>query len=226
MTNIIIIAAHPDDEVLGCGGTISKLSQMNDIYILILSKGVASRDLSEDKKREEQSRLRNEMSKANKILGAKKVFTEEFPDNMFDTVPLLNIIKTIQKYVEMVNPEIVYTHHRGDLNIDHCITFNAVLTACRPIKGNSVKKIFSFEIPSSTEWNFQAVTTSFNPNVFEEISETIDKKVEAMSAYENEIRLPPHPRSILKIRSLAETRGAAAGMNYAEAFELIRELRT
>ena len=109
---------------------------------------------------------------------------------------------------------------------DHRITFDAVLTACRPVENNPVKKILSFEVPSSTEWNIPMASTSFNPNVFEDITKTIDKKVEAMSIYKTEVRLPPHPRSIEKIKAFVEARGGAAGMYYAEAFMLIRELRT
>ena len=223
--NILVVAAHPDDEILGCGGTIAKLSQKNEVFVLILGEGVTSRDIPDNKKIEELSKLKKEMFAANNILGTKEVFTEDLPDNKFDTVPLLDIIKIIEAYIRKTNPEVIYTHHRGDLNIDHRITYDAVLTACRPIEGNTVEKLLSFEVPSSTEWNIQDASTSFNPNVYEDISGTIDKKTEAMSAYKNEIRLSPHSRSVEKIRSLAETRGAAAGMNFAEAFMLIRELR-
>ena len=192
---------------------------------MILGEGVTSRNISNDKKIGELSKLKNEMFAANKILGTKEVFTEDLPDNKFDTVPLLDIIKFIEAYIRKINPEVVYTHHRGDLNIDHRITFDAVLTACRPVEGNPVKRILSFEVPSSTEWNIQNASTNFISNTYEDISETINQKTEAMSAYQNEIRMSPHPRSIEKIRSLAETRGAASGMNFAEAFMLIRELR-
>ena len=192
---------------------------------MILGEGVTSRNISNDKKIGELSKLKNEMFAANKILGTKEVFTEDLPDNKFDTVPLLDIIKIIEAYIRKINPEVVYTHHRGDLNIDHRITFDAVLTACRPVEGNPVKRILSFEVPSSTEWNIQNASTNFISNTYEDISETINQKTEAMSAYQNEIRMSPHPRSIEKIRSLAETRGAASGMNFAEAFMLIRELR-
>lgn len=222
---ILVIAAHPDDEVLGCGGTMAKLSAQNKIYSLILGEGINSRDESEKQKKDELKLLNENMLTANKIIGTRQIFTENLPDNKFDTIPLLNIIKIIEKYIEKIKPEIVYTHHMGDLNIDHRITFEAVLTACRPIENMPVKKILSFEIPSSTEWNSYSMINSFNPNVFEDISKTIDKKLDAMSAYKNELRLNPHPRSLEKIKALAEIRGATSGMNYAEAFMLIRELR-
>ena len=222
----LIIAAHPDDEVLGCGGTIAKSSPNNDTYTLILGEGATSRDITERQKKEDVNRLRKEAEHANKIIGVKKVFFESFPDNKFDTISLLSMVKTVERYVQKIKPEVIYTHHRGDLNIDHRITFDAVLTACRPVENNPVKKILSFEVPSSTEWNIQMASTSFNPNVFEDITKTIDRKVEAMSVYQTEVRLPPHPRSIEKIKAFAEARGGAAGMYYAEAFMLIRELRT
>ena len=224
--NILLIVAHPDDEVLGCGGTIAKLSSNNDIYTLILGEGATSRNITEEQKKKDVNRLREEAEHANKIIGVSKVFFEAFPDNKFDTISLLYIIKTIERYIQKIKPEIIYTHHGGDLNIDHRITFDAALTACRPIENNPVKKILTFEVPSSTEWNVQMASTSFNPNVFEDITKTINKKVEAMSIYTTEVRSPPHPRSIEKIKAVAEARGGTAGMDYAEAFILIRELRT
>lgn len=222
---VLCIVAHPDDEVLGCGGTMAKLSAQNEIYLLILGEGITSRDKSEKQKIDELKLLNDDMLAANRILGTKQVFTENLPDNKFDTVSLLDITKIVEKYIEKIKPEIVYTHHMGDLNIDHRITFKAVLTACRPIENMSVKKILSFEIPSSTEWNSYSIINSFNPNVFEDISRTIDKKLDAMSVYKSEVRSNPHPRSLEKIKALAEIRGAISGMNYAEAFILIRELR-
>jgi LmbE family N-acetylglucosaminyl deacetylase len=153
MAIILVIAAHPDDEVLGCGGTIAKLSKKNEIFVLILGEGITSRNIIDNKKIEELSKLKREMFGANKILGTKEVFIDDLPDNKFDTVPLLDIIKIIESHIQKINPDVVYTHHREDLNIDHRITFDAVLTACRPIEGNPVKKLLSFEVPSSTEWN-------------------------------------------------------------------------
>lgn len=225
MSVILVVAAHPDDEVLGCGGTIAKLSAHHDVHTLLLGKGVMSRDKPKGKKINELKSLNEDIFIANRILRAKQVFIENLPDNKFDTVPLLEIIKIIEKYIKKLNPEIVFTHHKGDLNIDHRITFDAVLTACRPFENNSVKKLLSFEVPSSTEWNSYTIVNSFNPTVFEDVSRTIDKKLDAMSAYKNEVRLNPHPRSLEKIKALAEVRGAESGMNYAEAFMLIRELR-
>lgn len=222
---ILIIAAHPDDEVLGCGGTIAKLSSNNDIYTLILGEGITSRNIPEEQKKEDVERLRRDAESANEILGVKKVFFEDFPDNKFDTVPLLDIIKTIEEYTLEINPEIIYAHHYGDLNIDHQITHKAVFTAIRPIEDYSVKKIFTFEILSSTEWNKQNQCNVFIPNTYIDISKTIDRKMEAMKCYKSEIREYPHPRSMEGIKILAQKRGLEVGLKYAEAFCLIREVQ-
>ena len=154
MKTILVVVAHPDDEVLGCGGTIARLtSEGNNVYTLILGEGVTSRDKRRDrtKRENEIGELRKEAENANKIIGAKKVYFQDFPDNRFDTAPLLDIIKTIEKINEDIKPSIVFTHHYGDLNIDHQITFKAVMTAIITTKDESVKELYSFETPSSTE---------------------------------------------------------------------------
>jgi LmbE family N-acetylglucosaminyl deacetylase len=223
MSVILVVAAHPDDEVLGCGGTIAKLSAENDTYTLILGEGVTSRKKSVGKQDAELKSLKKDIISANKILGTKKVFIKDLPDNKFDTVPLLDIIKIIETLMSVLKPEYVFTHHYGDLNIDHRIVYDAVLTACRPVEQCPVKKLVSFEVPSSTEWNSHSLINGFHPTIFENIDKTLDQKISAMSAYQNEIRSNPHPRSLEKIRALAQVRGAAAGMNFAEAFMLVRE---
>lgn len=220
---ILVIVAHPDDEVLGCGGTIAKLTPNNDIYILILGEGITSRHIPNEKTKDEMIRLKRDAEKANEILGVGNVFLESFPDNMFDTVPLLEIIKVIEKYIQKIKPDVIYTHHYGDLNIDHQITHKAVLTATRPIETNTVKKILTFEVLSSTEWNNQY--DIFFPNVYIDISEKINQKFEAMNCYKSEIREYPHPRSLEGIKILAQKRGLEVGLKYAEGFCLIREIK-
>jgi LmbE family N-acetylglucosaminyl deacetylase len=147
------------------------------------------------------------------------------PDNRFDTVPLLDIIKLIEKIKKNVSPEIVFTHHHEDLNIDHCITFKAVMTAFRPLKGESVREMYSFEVPSSTEWNAPLAGSYFRPNYFVDISETLEKKLAAMREYESEIRDFPHPRSPKALSINAKRWGSQIGLEAAEAFELIRMIR-
>ncbi len=222
---ILIIAAHPDDEVLGCGGTIAKYSQSNDVYIAVLGEGISSRY---NGKREEINKellnLQEQSKKAGKFLGVKENLFFDLPDNQFDTVPFLKIVKKVEKVIEKIKPAIIYTHHTGDLNIDHRITFQAVLTAARPINNCPVKKIYSFEVPSSTEWSFQKINNPFSPNVFENISATINKKIEAIQIYKTEVREFPHPRSEEAILAIAKRWGSVAGVKYAEAFELVKSI--
>tara|TARA_Y100000294_G_scaffold66916_1_gene63543 strand:- start:510 stop:1193 length:684 start_codon:yes stop_codon:yes gene_type:complete len=224
MKTILVIAAHPDDEVLGCGGTIARLtSEGNYVYTLILGEGVTSRDKKRDriKSENEIAELRKQTEDANKILGVKKVYTYDFPDNRFDTVPLLDIIKIVEKIKEDIKPDIVFTHHYGDLNIDHQITFKSVMTAFRPTKGESVKEIYSFEIPSSTEWNVLS-STYFMPDYFVNIKKSLKTKIDALKEYKEELRDFPHPRSLKAVELSAKQWGVKMGFEAAEAFKTIR----
>jgi LmbE family N-acetylglucosaminyl deacetylase len=221
--NILIIASHPDDEVLGCFGTVEKLIKDGyKAYTLILGEGKTSRDDKRDVEnhKDEISELRKEILQANKTIGIEKVFIEDFPDNRFDTVDLLDIVKVISKVVDDVRPEIIFTHFENDLNIDHRITYNAVLTATRPMKNCPVKEIYSFEILSSTEWNYPL---TFSPDSFFEIE--IEKKQKAMSIYQSELREFPHPRSIDGIELNAKYWGMRVGRKYIEAFKTIRVIK-
>jgi N-acetylglucosamine malate deacetylase 1 len=216
---ILIVVAHPDDEVLGMGGTILKLSEENEINILFLSSGEGSRD-SEPREKERLEQTREVAKK----LGINKVFFENLPDNQFDSVSLLSIVKKVEDVINDLKPNIVYTHHSKDLNIDHRITFQAVLTACRPQPNFFVKKILAFETLSSTEWQQKNSENIFCPNEYVDISETIDEKIEIMNIYKNEIHDFPHPRSEKGIRVLSEYRGMEVGYKNAEAFQMIRNL--
>jgi len=221
---ILVVAAHPDDEILGCGGTMAVHSMKGDeVYVLILGEGITSRDVKRDRKKRDKEieELRKGIEAANKIVGTKKTFLYDFPDNRFDSVPLLDIIKVIEKVKNEVVPDIVYTHHHGDLNIDHRLTFQAVMTACRPLKGESVKELYSCEVPSSTEWALDN-SRYFMPNYFVNIKDTIGKKTLAMKAYKSEVREFPHPRSAKAIENMAKTRGVNVGFEYAEAFMVVR----
>jgi LmbE family N-acetylglucosaminyl deacetylase len=222
---ILIVAAHPDDEVLGCGGTAARLAKEgNEIYTLILGEGVTSRDdvRQREKREAEIARLRGQIDEANGIIGVKEVFVHDFPDNRFDSVSLLDIVKVIEKIKAKLGPEILFTHYGGDLNIDHRVTYRAVLTAVRPVVGESVKEIYSFEVLSSTEWNYPLI---FGPDCFFDISDTIDTKSAAMERYRSELRDYPHPRSLKGIWLNAEQWGMKVGVSYAEAFKTVRILR-
>jgi LmbE family N-acetylglucosaminyl deacetylase len=222
---ILIIAAHPDDEVLGCGGTAARLvKQGNEVYTLVLGEGITSRDASRQREKREQEiiQLKKQVHEANGVIGIKEVFTHDFPDNRFDSVPLLDIVKVIEAIKNKVKPGIVFTHYEQDLNIDHRITYQAVLTAVRPTVNETVKEIYSFEVLSSTEWNFPL---RFSPEVFFDISETIDIKLAAMEKYQSELKEFPHPRSLKGIRLNAEQWGMKTGLKYAEAFKLVRLIK-
>ncbi len=226
MSAVVIVAAHPDDEVLGCGGTIAMLSEVHEVHILLLGEGGTSRFASrEDANGRTVERLATAAKSAAAILGAQSVETDRLPDNRFDQVALLDIVKRIERIIERVRPDIVYTHHPGDLNIDHRITFEAVLTATRPLPGRCVHELYTFEIASSTEWAFQRIKPSFVPNVFVDISRTLERKLKAMEQYEDEMRMFPHPRSAEGLRTIARRSGTVVGREYVEAFEMVRSIR-
>ncbi len=224
---VLVVAAHPDDEVLGCGATISRLAGGgHNVHMMILGEGVTSRYRTrEEADPELVESLRAQSHKVAEILRAETVVLHNFPDNRFDTVPLIDITKVIEDAIVHLKPEVVYTHHGGDLNVDHEITHRAVLTATRPTKDHPVKEVYAFEIPSSTEWSFQHLAPVFRPNVFVDISGTLQIKLKALSVYESEMRDFPHPRSQEAIRASAERWGSVVGFEAAEAFELIRALR-
>lgn len=224
---ILIIVAHPDDEVLGCGGTIARLaSEGKHVFIAILGEGITSRAERREMSDQKQIKVLHKQSKkVVHLLGAKDLFLQHFPDNRFDTVPLLEIAKTIEDLISNLKPEVIYTHHGGDLNIDHVVVNRAVLTATRPMKDQWVREIYAFEIPSSTDWAFHQFEPHFRPNVFMEISKTLKIKLKAMRLYKTEIRAFPHPRSPEVIQAIARRWGGLAGCEAAEAFELIRAIR-
>ncbi len=223
MSKIMVIAAHPDDETLGAGATIAKHVRNGDeVHVLILGEGVTSRyEKREQAAKSELDSLREECKKALDMLGVKNVCFFDFPDNKFDSVPLLEIIKKIEAKIVEIKPAVVYTHYYGDLNIDHQITFEAVMVACRPLN-ESVKKILCFEVPSSTGWNAPG-KDFFSPNCYIDVKDTLDKKLAALKEYKGEMREFPHPRSEEFIGMLAKIRGGDSGYLAAEAFVIVRE---
>lgn len=224
--NILVIVAHADDEVLGCGGTIARHVGAGDIVkTVILADGVSSRSTSKDTHNEKIQARRHNAIRANKILGVNDVSFYEYVDNRMDGVDLLDVVKDIEGEIESFQPLVVYTHHAGDINIDHRVVHDAVITACRPKPGFCVRELLFFEVPSSTEWRPPSSGIPFSPSYFVNIADTLQKKVEALKAYAEEMCEFPHPRSIKACEHMAHWRGASAGLNAAEAFELGRLIK-
>lgn len=226
---VLVVAAHPDDEVLGAAGTIAWHRRRGDrVSVLVLGEGLSARyptraEALTGARRNGFARLQREMAGAHRCLGVSETFHRQFPDNRFDSVDLLELVKVVEDVKRTVKPQVVYTHHGGDLNIDHRLTCEAVLTACRPLPGETVERILSFEVLSSTEWALPHARRAFVPNVFVAIGPFLERKLKAMACYRSELRRPPHPRSLQTIRQQAQLWGAKAGMSAAEAFMLIRE---
>jgi LmbE family N-acetylglucosaminyl deacetylase len=222
---ILIVAAHPDDEVLGVGGTIARLSQEgHKVYIAVMGGNV--RYQRQDCAGNNPMEILHRQSRAvAQHLSAQDVFFGNLPGNRFDTVPLLDIVERIERLVAELHPVIIYTHYGGDLNIDHQIILRAVLTATRPLNDCPVREIYTFETPSSTEWAFGEIEPVFHPNVFMDIAETLEMKVKAMQLYESEARPFPHPRSREVLYAIARRWGSMVGLEAAEAFQLVRATR-
>lgn len=225
---VLVVAAHPDDEVLGCGATIARRTAQGDTaHIILLGDGITSRYAKEvDADRAELDVLHGQAQSVATMLGAESVLFGNMPDNRFDEVTLLDVVKRIEAWLRELDPEVIYTHHPGDLNIDHRIAFQAVLTATRPVPACRVKEVYSFEVASSTEWAFQQISPPFKPNVFEDVTSTIDLKARCLERYQGEHREFPHPRSAKTLRAIARRWGSAVGLPYAEAFELVRSVRS
>ena len=225
MASILVVAAHPDDEVLGCSGVLARHAAEGDtVHVLIVAEGATARDSERGPRgrKPELTALKAAASRAAAAIGAEEPRMLGLPDNRLDSLPLLEIVKPIEAVAEAVAPEIVYTHHAGDLNVDHRIVHQATVTACRPVPGSPVRAIYAFETPSSTEW--QTAGESFRPQRWIDIEPFLDRKLRALDAYEAEMRPFPHARSREAVEALARVRGAAAGLMAAECFMVVREV--
>jgi LmbE family N-acetylglucosaminyl deacetylase len=223
---VLVVAAHPDDEVLGAGATIARLAATNEVFIAIMAEGATSRvDQRDLANRAHVAALETQAHRAGAILGAKSVDLFGFPDNRMDTVALLDVVKVVEQLVIKHRPDVIYTHHVSDLNVDHQTVARAVLTATRPMAGHCVREIYAFEVPSSTEWGFQMIEPVFRANSFVDVTETIDVKVRALLEYESEARPFPHPRSPEALHAIARRWGSVVGCGAAEAFQLVRAIR-
>jgi LmbE family N-acetylglucosaminyl deacetylase len=224
---VTCIASHPDDEVLGVGGTLARHERKgDDVHVCILADGVGSRHEEIDQEAREQIERRRERAReACDHLGVDSVSFYSFPDNEFDSVPLLEIVKTVEEEIKKHEPSVVYTHHYGDLNIDHELTCRAVMTATRPLKDSGVERVLSFETLSATEWSVPSSENAFQPQHFVNVEEQMEAKLDALRVYEDELRDAPHPRTVETVRQNAEVWGAKAGVPAAEPFEVLREIK-
>ncbi|HYI49024.1 MAG TPA: PIG-L deacetylase family protein [Allosphingosinicella sp.] len=228
MTNtVLVVVAHPDDEVLGCGGAIARHADAGDgVHVAILAEGLTSRGARRVRGayQSELNELQTAAQAAGAILGAASVECFGLPDNRLDSMDLLDIVKTVEDLIERHQPSIVYTHHIGDVNVDHQLIHRAVYTAARPTPGHCVERLMAFETVSSTEWSPPGSASPFLPNWFVDIGTTLERKLAALAAYETEIRAWPHPRSSRAVEALARWRGASVGASAAEAFMLLRHV--
>ncbi|MBT5400051.1 PIG-L family deacetylase [bacterium] len=224
---ILVVVAHPDDEVLGCGASIAKWSDAGEeVHVLIMAEGETSRDINRNvkAKRVEISLLERSAKRAGKVLGVSSVKLFGFPDNRMDSLDRLDVIKVVEREINRLQPHTVVTHYCNDLNIDHRVVYEAVITACRPQPESTVRCLLSFEVPSSTEWQIPGASIPFQPNWFENVEVTIEKKLEALELYQSEMRTWPHARSLQNIEHLARYRGSSVGCEAAEAFMLLRTI--
>lgn len=223
---ILVVAAHADDEALGCGGSMARWAgEGRSVHLLLLADGEGARGDAADpalSKKIEKRRAATEV--AAKILGVSTVTMLSFADNRMDGVELLDIVKAVESRIDAVKPDTVLTHHAGDVNVDHRVVHDAVLAACRPLPGHCVKHLLFFEVASSTEWRPAGSGQDFVANFFVDIAATLDVKLRALQAYRDEMRSFPHPRSPEAIEALARWRGACCGVPAAEAFVLGRQI--
>ncbi|MCJ8320004.1 MAG: PIG-L family deacetylase [Colwellia sp.] len=220
---VLVIVAHADDETLGCGGTLLKHRDNGDeVVIIFMTDGIGARN-PEKNGSEEKLRMQAQKNVCAQ-LNVKKFYNFSFPDNRMDSVTLIDVVQEIEKVLHIQQPSIIYTHHGGDLNIDHRIVHQAVMTACRPQPNSSVHTILSFEVNSSTEWASENMGGHFIPNYYVDISSFIKEKEQLLNLYADEMRVYPHSRSIEAVMNLNKLRGNSVGLQAAEAFMLLRQI--
>jgi len=224
MNKALIIAAHPDDDILGCGGTISKYKNITNFKIVFIGEGTSCRfeDPNSQQAKDEISYRNNCAKKALSVLGVDKFSFYNLPCGRFDQVPLIEINKIIEKEIAVFNPDTVFTHSYTDTNKDHVKVYDSTIIATRP-GANNIKNLYSYEVLSSSEWSFKE---SFSPNVFNSLTkQNLKEKLLSFKEYSTEIKDLPFPRSEEGILNLAQRRGLQSGSFYAEGFRLIRSIK-
>lgn len=225
MERVLVVVAHPDDEVLGMGGTIAKLTMKGtEVHLLIVTDGSSSqyKDFSNLKQIIEDKK--NETNNAAKTLGIKSVIYGGLPDMKLDAIPHTDINNVVEKAVDTIRPDTVFTHFWGDVNKDHQAVYESTLIAVRPQAGQIVKELYCYSVPSSTEWNPCKADSMFMPNVYVEIEDYKEQKYEAMAAYATEVRDYPHPRSVQHLRALDVAVGLQVGLKATESFVCLRKV--
>lgn len=226
----MVVAAHPDDELLGLGATMHKLirEQGVKVHVVILGEGITSRSDTRDTEKWKDVLVEHHrnINAAGSHVGYDSIHTYDFSDNRFDSHALLDIVKVVEKEKEEFKPDIIFTHNAGDLNIDHQRTFQAVMTATRPMEDEKVTTVICFETPSATDWQYSNHPEQFKPNLYIGVTdEDVQAKCDAMSEYKFETREYPHPRSFKALKVLAQYRGYTSGNEMAEAFEIVRMIQ-
>lgn len=225
MQKILVVVAHPDDEILGMGGTIAKLSAKGkEVHVLIVTDGSSAqyRDSADLQKIIEDKKL--ETLNACKRVCVKSIHYGGMSDMRLDVTPHIQVNQAIEKVIDVIQPDTVFTHFYGDVNLDHQCVFKSVMVAVRPVADQVVKEVYCFNVPSSTEWNVFNASTMFMPNMVVNISDYAEQKYAALAEYKTELRDFPHPRSIEHIRKQDEAEGLKAGLLSAESFMLIRKV--
>lgn len=222
MIDVLVVVAHADDEVLGCGGAIARhVAEGDQVHVVYMADGVGSRggDFALEVARRNEARDR-----ALQLLGVSRWRALQFPDNRMDSVALLDVVQALERVLQELGPRVIYTHHYGDLNVDHRVTHQAVMTACRPLPGSPVREIYACEVMSNTEWASPGLAP-FVPNAYVDITPYLAAKRSALAAYELEMRSVPHSRSIPHLEYLARHHGSCIGVEAAEAFMVMRVIR-
>ncbi len=220
-TRVVVLGAHPDDEILGAGGTLARhVTDGDEVHAVVVADGASSRAPDEMK-----LTLQKDATRAAETIGFASVRLQSLPDQRLDTVPFIDLTQIIESILNDIQPHVVYTHFPEDVNADHGLVARATWTACRPYARPQLRRFAVFETPSSTEWAWPVNDSGLQPNCFVDITETLDRKIAAMECYQSELREYPHPRSSRALRERAAFWGSRVGRLAVEPFRILRDLQ-